>query len=277
MATNKREPNELVRPEAFVRTYANPSYPDAWTAVEDYWRVMDYAAEHTELGSSAVSNRLELPRGRIRQWMNGSRPDCLRGLQVAEENGWIGVDSTSDTFRGLNAMVSWTFSGGSIDQQWFRPFFVVRDDLDRAIVDRAAESVGTEVDITRSATKGRAQEVRPIEHASVLGRVLVVLGAPVGEKNEENVVALPPYLSAAPQRIAREFVQVYLHNRAQVRQNTDMLRFRESRSLGYLESLAALIRRSTGEQVTLSEKNVHVSAAAAREIASWQPLLDLEA
>lgn len=276
MASTEQQSPDPVPAEAFVRTYAHPSYADPWDVVEDYQRVQEYHATHPNLGSSAVSTRLDLPRGRIRQWMEGSKPDCLHGLHVAESNGWIGVDMTSTRFRGLNALLAWAFSGGSLGSEWYVPYWVTRDAQDRRLIDRAAELAGTKVDFTRSVTEGRAREVRPVENASALGRVLVVLGAPVGGKNENSNIRLPNYLTEVSDQIAREFVGIYLHNRAQTRENTDMLLFREERSPGYLESLAGLIRRLTGESVSVSEKNVIISAAAAREMAVWDPLLDVK-
>lgn len=267
----------LVRPKAFVRTYASRSYADPWEAIEDYQRVLEFAAEHPNLGSSAVANRLDLPRGRIRQWMDGSRPDCLRGLQVAEERGWIGVEPDGDTFRGLNALVAWVYSGGSISTPWCAPYLAVRHARDRQLVERAADLAGVTVDETRSGGDGRARELKPVEHASVLGRVMVCLGAPRGEKNERSGVRLPGYLEAeeVPERVSREFVQVYVHNRGQRRADSDVIHFREDRSTGYLRSLAGLIERLAGESVTVSEKNIILSAPAARAVRSWPTLLGL--
>lgn len=45
-----------------------------------------------------------------------------------------------------------------------------------------------------------------------------------------------------------------------------MLSVRESRSRAFLEELAALFREVSGGAVTVSDKNVHLSAAAARNL-----------
>lgn len=274
MTTDEADPPIFVTGQAFVRTYSHPSYADPWDVVEDHQKVLDFTASHPDAGSTQIANRLELPRGRIRPWLDGAQPDCVRGLQVAEEMGWINAGSDSDTFHGLNVFVAWIFSGGSIVRESWAPYFTVRDGQDRQILAEAAKLVGVELDVTRAADGRRAQEVRPIEHGSVLGRVLTVLGAPRGEKNVRHNLTLPAYLGDSPKEIGRRFVKIYIHNRGQHREDTDLVKFREHRTQAYLESLAGLIRRLTGESVTVSERNIHISASAAREISQWQPLLE---
>lgn len=276
MATTEHEPTTLVGGRALVRTYDHPAYADPWQAVEDYQRVRAFQAAHPDMGSAAAASRLDLPRGRIRRWMEGSRPDCLRGLQAAADRGWVDVDPRSDTFRGLNALLAWIVSGGAIQREWYVPSWTIRGTDERTLIDAAAALAGTELDYVRGRREGRALELKPVEHGAVLGRVLAVLGAPRGEKNERNPAALPGYLADAPERTAQEFVQVYVHNRGHVRKGTDRIRFREDRAPSYLEALARLIRRLTGESVSVSGKNVTISAAAAREMAVWDPLLDVD-
>ena len=58
------DPPELA--QALARTYDHPSYEDPWGVIEDYKRVQEYHAEHPDVGSHAVAQALDLPRGRIR-------------------------------------------------------------------------------------------------------------------------------------------------------------------------------------------------------------------
>ena len=83
---------KLAPPEEFVRTYDPPAYADAWECVKDYQRTIELAAEKPSLGSAALATTLGLPRSRIRPWVRDespARPDCVRGLQIAETNGWV--------------------------------------------------------------------------------------------------------------------------------------------------------------------------------------------
>lgn len=264
--------SRLVPGPELARTYAHPAYADPWEAVEDFRAVQTYAEGHPSAGSTAVARRFELPRSRVRPWLEGSRPDCVRGLQTAEAHGWVDVAPGDDVFRGLNVMLAWIFSGGSILNETWVPYFVSDDEADRRLLDRAAALVGVGLDFTRSGASGRARELRPLEDASVLGRVLTVLGAPRGEKDGASGIALPGYLEAAPDRVGQEFVQVYLRNRGQVR-DSGVIHSREDRPDAYLRSVASLMRRLTGEAVSVAEQNVVLSVAAGRAIRAWPPVL----
>ncbi len=80
----------LVDRRALARTYDGGAYEDGWAAVLDYQAVMRYASEHPTKGSYAVSSALEIPRSRIRPWIDGdSRPDAVRALEAAEKYGWL--------------------------------------------------------------------------------------------------------------------------------------------------------------------------------------------
>lgn len=71
-------------PDAVARTYSHPSYDDPWNAVEDHRRVIAYVAEHPTRGSQAIATALDLPRGRIRPWLeDGAMPDGRRTITVA--------------------------------------------------------------------------------------------------------------------------------------------------------------------------------------------------
>lgn len=264
-----------VNPAALARTYDAQSYADTWDVVRDYHAVLDYHARHPDRGSTAVASALDLPRGRVRAWLEGSVPDPVRGIQRASEHGWIDPGADSGTFRGLNALVAWIFSGGSIDSRWYVPRFSVDREENRELIDRAFEALGVEYDFIRSTSAHRATEYRPVEDAAVLGRVLAVLGAPTGTKNDRSSIHVPAYLDEASDRVRREFIQVYLLNRGQRPAGKGTVTFREDRAPAYLGSLAELIRATTGEQASVSEKNVIISAAAATVIDHWPPVLTL--
>lgn len=79
-------------------------------------------------------------------------------------------------------------------------------------------------------------------------------------------MTLLAYLDDAPESIRREFVEVYLQNRGHRYEEKATIHFREDRTPAYLEELAALIAGVSGERVTVSERNVIISAAAARAL-----------
>ena len=248
-------------PKALARTYSSPTHADPWEAVEDYQEYLEVSARNPQSGSSALSSKMEMPRGRIRSWMNGSKPDPARAVAVAEERDWFTDDPHSQTFRGLNRLVAWIFSGGSINDL-FVPQFAVDDPTSMARVTDALDAVGIDHRLQRENEQGRATEVVPTDHGSVLGRALVVMGAPQGQKAEQSNLSLPIYLDDAPERVRREFVDVYLRNRASRQDDRLAIRFREQRSERYLMGLASLIEGVADAPVTVSEKNVYLSSEA---------------
>lgn len=276
MAITAKGPDTLVSGQEFARTYSNRVYDDPWEAVCDYHEVQAFKREHPDIGTRPVARYFNLPRGRVGPWLGDSKPDPVRGIEAAEEHGWVNVDPGSDTFRGLNVLVAWVFTGGSIAKKTFVPMFIVKDHRDVPFLTKAAVLAGVDLDFTRKTASPRSQEMRPVEHPSILGRVLTVLGAPTGEKRDGATIRLPDYLHHVHDNLAQEFLQTVLHNRSQQQDGTEVIVFAESRDPLYLRSVARLVRRLTGERATVSEGNVELSSAASREIAVWDPLLGVE-
>jgi len=251
--------------KALARTYDGGAYADPWETVEEYHDVMRYASKHPNKGSQAVSTATETPRSRIRTWIDdGGAPDVVRGLETARDYGWLEATYGDAEFQGLNRLVANVFSGGSIAEQYYQPSFALADGDDDPAVFDALELAGVVYTVVGD-RDGRADEARPTEDGSVLGRVLSALGAPVGPKAEQRL-SLPDYLADAPDEIREQFVRAYLANRAQP--NNNILQLREQRNRDYLESLARLMEDVAGGPVTISEKNVILSKAATETLGS---------
>jgi len=253
--------------EALARTYQSQSYEDPWTAVTQYQDVMAYTASHPEAGSSAVAAALDLPRGRIRPWLeDDARPDCVRAIHTAEANDWLPLTINSEVFPAFNTLVAWLLSSGSIDAEQFVPSFVADDAAARSRIEDTLSELGLGVRVVRDQERDRATEVIPDSDASVLGRMLTVLGVPQGEKNSDAAVRLPVYLGVAPPSIREEFVDVYLWNRGQTHAEKATITVHEDRSQEYLEQLAVLFRQVSGGSVSVAGQNVILSADAARNL-----------
>ncbi|MHC3439232.1 hypothetical protein ACYJ1Y_14355 [Natrialbaceae archaeon A-gly3] len=258
--------SRLITDEALARTYDGGYYTDAYAVVEQYHEIMSYASRHPDMGSSAISSRFEdIPRSRIRTWTDdGGTPDPIRCIDTAREYGWLYTTPGDDVFRGLNGLVANVFSGGVIDSSTYRPSFALNERGTRASVFDALELVG--VDYRVEERDDRADEVFPTDDGTVLGRVLSVLGAPVGAKTQQHL-ELPDYLEDAPAETRRTFVEHYLENRATRHEGKDTLTIQEEdRPRSYLEDLCALIRDVSGGEVTASDMRVTISADAARRL-----------
>ena len=253
------------------------AYGDTWELVEDYWRVMDYAARHPNLGLQALASRLDLPRSRIRPWVRDpdgdrkpARPDVVRGIQTAEGHGWIPARYDAEAFPALNRAVAWVLSGGSIDEERYVPLFTVGGEVTlndlETLLDRLGGGCTTSRETEVESESGRAAEYRPATDASVLGRVLSLLGVPVGSKNADTSIELPAYLDNAPDPIRRGFVEVYLRNRGVWQAQSRILKFREERSPSYLRALARLIEDVSSAPVSVSEYNIILSVDATHAV-----------
>ncbi|WP_276258113.1 hypothetical protein [Haloglomus litoreum] len=195
--------------ERFIDTYGTSSETvDAATLVENYQRVREYSASHPNQGSGAVATALDLPRGRIRAWVDGDgRPDAVRALDTLTANGWLHLDWGESTLRALSALIVWIVVGGSLPRQGWLPAWSVADGTEPDI-EHIGSVLGLEwgrrhVDDDISGT-----EWVPKRDGSVLGRLLAVLGAPTSATEGPS---LPPWLlldAPRPVRLAAARVAV---------------------------------------------------------------------
>lgn len=255
----------LPTPRALARTYNTPSYDDPWAAVNDYHRVLEYTAAHPDLGSSAVSSRLDLPRSRVRPWMNGSRPDAVRGIQTAEANGWLAEHATRDTERALVQLAAWALSGGSL-HIGDSPHVYFSLDHDDGHFATLAAAVGLDYDVVHDATPDRATEARPTTDGAILARVLVAMDVPADATAKQTATSLPDFVTDLDASLRQVFARVYVLNRGATHPRKATLTIHEERPAAYLSELAAVLESAAGEPVTHTGQTITVSAAAARSL-----------
>ena len=168
--------------QALARTYSDRGYSDPWEKVLDYRRVREYAAEHPAHGRTRVGNALDLPPSRVRGWLKDGMPDPVRGIQTAIDHGWLDPDPAGETAAALVDLLAHVLAGGSIKTQTYVPSVTVGRRLETDDVRAVFDRVGVETVVRRADDDGRATEVLPERDGSVLGRCLVAMGAPAGEK-----------------------------------------------------------------------------------------------
>lgn len=255
---------ELLR-RRFARTYHLEGY-DPWERAQQYEAFVAYVAANPNDGSSAVASALDAPRGRIRPWMDkGARPDVVKGLEAAGDRGWFDLADNEEALRGLTICLAWIYSSGSIAESTYSPVFIATtdDQLDRLIHALDLLDLDYTVDDRQSPEQSRARQVTVREHATVLGRMLATLDAPVGEKNEHSNVELPALLDTASADIELVWLATYTRNRVggRMRCGSGVL-MREQRSKQYLDALAARIESATGAKASRSDLNIWLSAGA---------------
>lgn len=252
-----------------ARTYNTPAYDDPWQSVEDYQRVLEYTAENPSLGSSAVSSRLDLPRGRIRPWMNGSCPDVVHAIQTAEAKNWTSETETQDSVRGVVGLAAWILSAGSLNlDDAGRARFALKPDT-RTEFQKLASTARIDYEIIREGNNsqpGRATEAVATSDGSVFARILHSLGVPPGPKSESHPEQLPPFVDSLGRDLKTLFATIYLLNRGTPNESGHVVTVQEVRPKSYLDELAELFEDVTGERVTSTDARVTLSKAATRSV-----------
>ncbi len=252
--------------ETFTETYSEDTYESPYERLETYERVMQASAEHPDKKSSALSSIVELPRYQIETWVDdGGKPDVVRGVETAQAHDWLDVDVSSKQFAALNTLVAAVFSGGTINENYVPAFAPDTDGVTFTRVKDALDQLGAGTKTRGDDDPDRATEVLPGEDASVLGRVLVALGAPLGAKNTDADVSLPAYLDDSPHQVRQEFVEVYVWNRGQQAGEGETVQILEKRPEQFREELGVLIEDVADAPVYIRPDGVSISVDAIRE------------
>lgn len=245
--------------QKIARTYSHPSVADTYDIVEQYRAAIQYGPDAS---STAVARDLEIPRGRVRPWLDGSKPDSVHAVETAKKLGWLS-DEWNSTTRALSLLCGGIFVCGSIRQQGWVPSWTPDTEIAWNQIETALETVGVG---HRLEENGRTPELWSSVHGSVLGRVLVTADAPVGNKTSENVRNLPKWLSSAPPSVRADFAELVVRERGIRFDDKATQRIQGSRAPSYFQDIAELIKDVTNESVTYSDKGVTISASAVRAL-----------
>jgi len=234
----------------FAETYSREDYPHPLRQFEQYELVMAHRELNPTIGSRGMTAHIDLPASRIKSWLGGSKPTGYEATQQVAELDWFDLTWDGDQFRGLVELVAWIFSRGSIGNS-YSPSWTLSE-ASREVCTAALERAGVP-DYAVIETDGeRREELRaePQGNRAILGRLLVVLGAPQGRKTAQQF-GLPCWLGRASDPVRRRFAAIYLLNRGVCREDRSHLVVREERPDAYLEALAGLFRSLTDATVTV--------------------------
>lgn len=252
----------LVAEQAFASTFDGGQYDDAWKIVNQYRRATSYAARH-DLKSGAASTALGLPQSRIQGWIDDNRPpNVVRALNVAREKGWVGCTYTDDVFAGLNALVAKLYTSGALWEHSMRLEFWPKSPREFEEITTAFETADAEYNL-RHNDDGTVEEIRSSNDGIVLVRVLGILGAPIGKKADQELT-LPDYLEDAPDEIRRDFLRVYIGERAVG--TGGQIVVLEKRAHAYLEDLCTLIEDVTGTTAEHVDRQLTLTPDAAVDL-----------
>lgn len=254
----------ILNARPLARTYAHPSRVDPWEAVELYRETQRYP---DDWGSQRVASAMDdVSRSEVRAWVDGDgKPDAVRAIDVADDLGWLD-DQWTPTTQALAQLVAGLFACGSVITENYVPSWSPDDDVASETIETALETIGVgSTHVTRNADN-QADEVKPATHASILGRALVVAGAPVGHKTADSVREVPEWLDDAPMSVRASFVELLVRDRGVEQPKKATRRIQTDRARGYFEAIAELVEDVTGESATASDVGVTISADAVRAL-----------
>ena len=263
--TGESERSSIKIEKRLARTYNTPSYDDPYDVVRDYRRVQRAAANHPNKGSSALSNIVELPRGRIRGWIDDdadSMPDAVRAISVAQNNGWL--DPAGATALALAALAGHLLGGGAITERNYVPSVCAGRRVSLAAVEPVFQQLGVTTTRRHTEIDNRASEILPAEHASIVGRMMVAWGCPHGGRSE--LTSLPDVLNQLGAAGKTAFLEAYILHRGVNYPRKATSRLQGDQPQAFHQAIAELIESVTGEQAKADKRGVTVPAAAMREL-----------
>lgn len=261
---------------AVVATYGTASETDTATLVAQYERVRDYCATHPQQGSGAVASALDLPRGRIRSWVDGDgRPDAVRGLDRLTARGWLHLAWDATELRALAGLVAWVVAGGAVGASAWQPSFSVADGT-AGDLRRLGAVLGIDWEQRHSAREQQGTYWVPDDDGGPLGRLLAVLGAPVGRAPGPD---LPTWTvrDDCPRALRLDLARIIVRQRGTVRDDLSTMPIqlrltKPGRRQAVVELLDGLLADGPGEVRTDDGAHVRLDARAA-EVLGTPPAL----
>lgn len=249
--------------QRIAQTYSGS---DNWSRVQQYKKAIRWRTKHPKQGSYAASTALGLPRGRLRTWFDGGKPDPFYAIDTADSRGWIDTVPGERTFEGLSVIHAWVLAGGSIATSSFVPSLAIGTKDPVELAHEAFDAVGVTHQSVNESTSKRAHEIRPKgQGGSHLGRFLHgVLGAPIGGKTQIGADTLE-FLESVPRTTLLRWCQTYVTLRgASLDSNRKKrtVRLGEQRSQEYRRALASLLRKAVNEDahVTVTRRATFIGA-----------------
>lgn len=251
----------LIPPEAFVGTYSGHGDLDPWLVVRRYREVRLMWEASESPSTRRIAKQTGTERSLVEEFVT-RKPSVVRDLEIARRHDWISIEPTSMVFRGLNVLVASIFGAGTIDPNSYEPRFRINSVRDINRIAWAIDRVGLQYSMYRETEQDRAQEIRPTKHAPVLGRVLVVLNAPI-HGSADRIETLPEYLTVVSRDHRLAFARSYLDACIESTPERGTVTIRENRTNEFVDELVTFLAEVAGADVTRRDNEVVVSADAA--------------
>ena len=235
--------------DTFACTYSPPNGLDPIELCEEYEQFVTYRADNPNAGRYKTANELDIPKVRARSWIDGGKPDVVRGAEIGENHGWF--RTTVNTHIVCTRLVAGIFAAGSINQNW-TPRWSATDDVD---IKSHLQTISTGVDRITRANPQQGDELEPASYPRVLGRVLVARGAP---REHVSNYELSSYLLSDPEA-GCAFVETYIAARGVIPDGRKHIQILEQqRSEEFHNDLHTLIVQHVNGDVSLGKHGVRI-------------------
>ncbi len=202
--------NTIISEDDFFQTYK-----DGPKKAEKYRKAMKMVNEDVMLKD--IIDEVGISRKGLYKWRKwGTKPDSIRGWELALEKDWVPLTYESKQLRSINKIAAWALSGGCILPNWGIILSGKPEDLEK--ISKEVENLGLKPSIRnpkeQDLGKDRGGPELEIggEGASPFGRLIHALGIPKGSKAKQ-IYELPEYIRKAPTEMKKDFLDVYLSNR----------------------------------------------------------------
>ena len=118
----------------------------------------------------------------------------------------------------MNKLGAWSLTAGNITKSNMHPKFAFRSDQHQALISDIFEQLDVNYSEEQSGISfddflgDNLRHAHPGKGGAVLGRILSVLGAPVGS-HTKGLLSLPPYLGSVSKELKQSFARIVILNR----------------------------------------------------------------
>jgi hypothetical protein len=193
-------------------TYQQGNGQGGWSYVQLYRKIMakNGDAEIKDISLEKISQQ------KIESWKQGHTPKVVKALKAATSHGWFSANN-NEMFSALNILTAWIFSMGHIRSQSQYPVFRFPSKNHKLVFERLADVLELTYTTRHTDDPDRTTEAHISEDGSVFGRLLSILGAPVGRKSDGEYT-VPLYLYSS-RLYAKQFVHTLCLNRGKRRED----------------------------------------------------------
>lgn len=242
---------------ALASTYQPTKHSSGMRYLRLYRQAME--SDPPALPESAAD---ELSQVTVDNWDRGHTPDVYTAVTTAHDRGWLSIPPESDVVRGLTTLLAWVFTRGTLRSNSYHPVFRSGDARDRPLFESVMKQLDLSYATQRADDPTRNMEFHIDDQGTLIGRLLFVLGAPLGAKRDQPRV--PPAYLFQHGALARQFIKIWCYHRGSA-ESTLELTVPSVLGEQFPEGLAALIETHLSWPTELIDRGLRIPEQSALE------------